>query len=273
MNCDDAQLRLHAYLDDELGPVESAQIGQHLDQCPNCLPVYRQMQALRAAVRTRTAYFTAPEGLETSVRSALRANVVEGSPRREVARKWLGLGAALAITVVATWSLTLLLSAPGEQSRLLREVVSDHVRSLMARHLTDVASSDEHAVKPWFNGKLNFSPPVRDLTTQGFPLVGGRLDYLHGRPVAALVYRHRKHPINLFVWPAPAGAATGERTYAREGYNVVHWVGGGMNFWAISDLNRKELQAFARLLRRPDVGEPPVRLVPGAQDAGNAPKK
>ena len=264
MNCDDVQNRVHAYVDGELNPVESAQIEKHLDQCPDCMPLYKQAQALRAAVHTRVTYFTAPEGLDSRVRSALRVNAAGSAPMRTAVWKRLGLGAALAFAVVATWSLTLLLSAPSAQHRLLRDVVSDHVRSLMAQHLTDVASSDEHTVKPWFNGKLNFSPPVKDLTAQGFPLVGGRLDYLHGRPVAALVYRHRKHPINLFIWPASGTAAAGERTYARQGYNIVHWVRGGMNFWAISDLNLRELQTFARLLQHPGAGEHKVKPALGS---------
>lgn len=263
MNCDDVQSRVHAYLDGELGPVESAQIEKHLDQCPNCMPIYQQAQALRAALHAQATYFTAPDGLDSRIRSALRAGAPQNT-RTVVWKRW-GLGAALAFAAVATWSLTLLLSTPSVQHRLLREVVSDHVRSLMAQHLTDVASSDEHTVKPWFNGKLNFSPPVRDLTAQGFPLVGGRLDYLHGRPVAALVYRHRKHPINLFVWPASGTAAEGERTYTRQGYNIVHWARGGMNFWAISDLNLKELLAFARLLQRPAAGKHPVKPTPGSR--------
>lgn len=255
MNCDDIQNRVHGYVDGELDPVESLEIEKHLGNCPACAPVYQREQALHAGINARAAYYTAPEGLDSRVRSALRAGTLGGMPMRAAVWKRLGMGAALAFAVVATWGLTLFLSAPGTQHGLLRGVVADHVRSLMAHHLTDVASSDEHTVKPWFNGKLNFSPPVRDLTAQGFPLVGGRLDYLENQPVAALVYRHRKHPINLFVWPASNAAAVGTQTYTREGYNVVHWARGGMNFWAISDLNLKELLAFARLLQYPGSGE------------------
>jgi anti-sigma factor RsiW len=132
---------------------------------------------------------------------------------------------------------------------ITQEIISGHVRSLMADHLTDVASSDQHTVKPWFNGKLDFSPPVKDLSDHGFPLVGGRLDYLENRPVAALVYRHRKHFINLFIWPSAHGSDIGKKTLASDGYNLIHWEESGMVYWAVSDLNIGELQEFAQLIQ------------------------
>jgi len=129
-----------------------------------------------------------------------------------------------------------------------REVVSSHIRSLMANHLTDVASTDQHTVKPWFNGKLDFSPPVSDLATSGYPLIGGRLDYLRGRPVAALVYQRRKHLINVFAWPdeGVADAETPPRT--QQGYHIIHETHGGMAYWIVSDLNSDELSSFGKLL-------------------------
>ena len=128
---------------------------------------------------------------------------------------------------------------------VLQDVIAGHVRSLMANHLTDVLSADQHTVKPWFEGHVDFAPPVPDLTAQGFPLVGGRLDYLDNRPVAALVYKRQQHVINLFVWPAPSGEARPESTMTRHGYHLVQWTTAGMTYWAISTLNAQEMETFA----------------------------
>jgi anti-sigma factor RsiW len=138
---------------------------------------------------------------------------------------------------------------PTVDKRLTGEVVSSHVRSMMANHLTDVASSDQHTVKPWFDGKVDFAPPVTNLTAFGFPLVGGRLDYLQSRPVAAAVYQRNKHIINLFVWPASRNRNTTKKLGVEKGYNVISWEGPGMNFCAVSDLNPVELREFTDLLK------------------------
>jgi anti-sigma factor RsiW len=150
-----------------------------------------------------------------------------------------GLGAAVAAALLLTGA------APTGQP-LMDEVVAGHLRSLQPGHLMDVVSTDRHTVKPWFDGKLDFAPPVKDLADQGFPLQGGRLDYAHGRPVAALVYGRAKHTINLFIWPE-AGQGAAETTAARNGYTVVHLNHDGMNVWAVSDVEKPELLEFMRL--------------------------
>jgi len=133
---------------------------------------------------------------------------------------------------------------PGADEFLATQLIASHVRSLMANHLTDVASSDQHTVKPWLDAKLDFAPPVVDLSSEGFPLVGGRLDYLDNRPVAALVYQRRKHFINLFVWPGETGAARPTMAMSHEGYQLLHWADPDFNYWAVSDVNANDLQTF-----------------------------
>jgi anti-sigma factor RsiW len=135
------------------------------------------------------------------------------------------------------------------QETLMNEIVSSHVRSMMANHITDVASSDRHTVKPWFSGKLDYSPPVKDLTDQGFRLLGGRLDYVDSRPVAALVYQRSQHLINLFVWPSNNTVTKQEDQLTRQGYNLIHWTQSGMSYWLVSELNLAELGECARLLK------------------------
>jgi anti-sigma factor RsiW len=184
--------------------------------------------------------------IQTSVRQA------DSSARAPwvVRRPWFGVAAALACVAVLAWGLGRGWLAPAADDRLATEVLAGHVRSLMTDHLTDVVSSDRHTVKPWFAGKLDFSPTVEDLASQGFPLTGGRLDYLDGRPVAALVYQHQRHIINLFSWPAPQATDTTAAAEERQGYHVIHWTKGGMTYWAVSDLNIDELQAFVQLLQQ-----------------------
>ncbi|HEY4081196.1 MAG TPA: anti-sigma factor [Burkholderiaceae bacterium] len=163
-------------------------------------------------------------------------------------RGWFGLGSSFASGAVATLAVVLMFGQPTAPPKQGTEVVNSHIRALMAEHLTDVASTDQHTVKPWFQGKLSYSPPVRDFTAQGFPLVGGRLDYLDGRPVAALVYRHGKHAINVFVWPGDAASSSSQE---QQGFHVRHWAQDGMQFWAVSDVNAADLGSLERLWTQP----------------------
>jgi anti-sigma factor RsiW len=259
VSCQQNSTLIHGYLDGELDLVNTLEIEGHLRECTSCAQTYRSLRELRSAVRGGGLYFHPSGGLAGRLHSALQEAAGAGRPVpvsiREAAkrpRRWTwqamaGLAACLAIGAVVVLRFAPGASRPSQSDLVAQEVLASHVRSLMANHLTDVPSSDQHTVKPWFNGKLDFSPPVRDLSAQGFPLVGGRLDYLEERPVAALVYQRRKHFINLFIWPTPTDS--GERVVMHQGYNMHHWAESGMTYWAVSDLNNSELEEFVRLIR------------------------
>jgi anti-sigma factor RsiW len=251
MLCADTLERLSAFLDDELDPLDGREIQQHLDTCPTCTDALRRMKDLAERLRAGAPYYRAPDSLRARVSEAAWSNASRGRARSGrigvPAWGWLGVAAAVLAIVVGT-GLTSLLQRQERVGSMQREVVSSHVRSLMAGHLMDVASTDQHTVKPWFNGKLDFSPPVLDLSASGYPLIGGRLDYLQGRPVAALVYQHRKHVINVFVLPDEGAADSQTPSRTQQGYQVIHETHGGMSYWIVSDVNEAELSAFARLL-------------------------
>ena len=248
MTCSDLRTLLHGYMDSELDLVRHVEIEEHLRTCDACAQIYRSQLVLRSALKSDELYFRAPAGLERKVRTAaLRPQRKSWLPRLQPPG-WIGAVAAAAVVAVALL-FSPMLSRPSQTERIAGDVVSAHVRSLMPGHLTDVPSSDHHTVKPWFAGKLDFSPPVADLSVEGFPLVGGRLDYAAGRPVAALVYRKGNHFINLFVWPSASERESAEASDARQGYNLLFWTRGRTNFWAISDVNKAELRQFAGLVR------------------------
>jgi anti-sigma factor RsiW len=194
---------------------------------------------LSEAIRRHATYHRAPD----LVRERLLRSIRTQSKSRWISRPLVG---ALAASVALAIALSAVMMQGSPADAIELELVASHVRSLQVDHLTDVASSDQHTVKPWFAGKLDFSPPVRDLREQGFPLEGGRLDYLGGRTVAALVYRRHQHVINLFIWPDAAGRAD-ER--ARDGYHLLRWSSSGFGYWAVSDLNAAELRDFEQQLR------------------------
>jgi len=244
MNCREAQALLCAYIDEELDLVHSLDFEAHVRECASCAASLKRQEAVRAAVSTHAPYYAAPPALRATIerRAATQFGMLERRPAAPWwSANWLALAAACAVLAVVLVRFT---PGPAPARDVAREVVDAHVRSLLAAHLFDVPSSDQHTVKPWFAGKLDFSPEVRDLSSAGFTLAGGRLDYVHGRTVAALVYRRRQHTINVFVWPAHE-SDRGQRTEDRDGYHVVSWVRGGMTWWAVSDLNAGELKELA----------------------------
>jgi anti-sigma factor RsiW len=251
MNCSETEQFLHAYMDGELDLINSLAVEQHLHECQRCMQQWENQQALRNKLSDATLYFKAPTAVRERLVAAVRPAVRKSAPGRPPSWSWLTFGLPLAAALVAAAVLLpSILSGPRARNTVMAELTTSHVRSLMPGHLADVASSDRHTVKPWFAGKLDFSPPVKDLAGAGFPLTGGRLDYIGQRPVAALVYQRHQHLINLFVWPSTDRAVAPAVAGTRQGYNMVRWAGQGMAFWAVSDLNDKELLEFAQLFTR-----------------------
>jgi anti-sigma factor (TIGR02949 family) len=247
VSCETLSDKLTGYLDRELDERTAGEVEAHLRQCVSCSARLEGERRLRAAVQAHLPPLRAPERLRSSVRTLLRAQVRRAQRRQTWLPTWAATAAALVLGLAGGWQLATWRVSWGDRSDVVAEVVAGHVRSLQGTHLTDVASSEHHTVKPWFAGKLDFSPPVPDFTTEGFPLIGGRLDYLGERQVAALVYGRRQHVINLFVWPSRDSKAL-PAAASRRGYHVVHGAAGGMTYWAISDLNASELSQFAQLV-------------------------
>jgi anti-sigma factor RsiW len=268
MNCQEATKLMDGYLDGELDPITSQTIEQHLRDCRNCEQAYQTHRALVRAIGSAAPYYKAPAELRERIQSSLREEIAE-RPMRDVGRdarplfprrqpelrtilsgaswNWLALAATILLAAIIGWNLLPRLQRPGADQFLATQLIASHVRSLMANHLTDVASSDQHTVKPWLDAKLDFAPPVVDLSSEGFPLVGGRLDYLDNRTVAALVYQRRKHFLNLFVWPAASDSAKTTKAMSHQGYQLLHWVKADFNYWAVSDVNANDLQTFKHL--------------------------
>jgi len=241
MRCDDLERDLDAYVDRELSADSAAAIRDHLATCASCRLRVADRNALGRLVRS-VPYHDAPDRLRAIVsRRVQRANAVSR------VLIWTAAAAVLVIAAGGTALLVRSASMSGDAA-MVEDVVDSHVRSLMAEHLFDVRSTDQHTVKPWFLGKLDFSPPVVDLAYAGFPLVGGRLDYVSGRPVAALVYERQKHTINVFICPASETRLSMTERSLR-GFHVRHWVRDGMSFCVVSDLNDAELTEFARALQ------------------------
>jgi anti-sigma factor RsiW len=252
VSCKDTQDLIHGYVDGELDLVQNLQIERHLGECYACAEMLSAQRTLRATIRKHSLYFQPPTGLEKRVRSALRQ--ASGAGSKPLGWMWLlawrgpALAVSFALVAVVSFSIARFSFPVPAEDMIAQQVVSSHIRSLMEGHLTDVPSSNQHTVKPWFSGKLDFSPAVKDLDANGFSLVGGRLDYLDSHPVAALIYERRKHFVNLFVWRSAGRPDSAGQSDARQGYNMIHWTRSGMSYWVASDLNLSELQEFVKLI-------------------------
>ena len=267
MNCQEIADLMDGYLDGELDALTSQKIEQHLRDCPKCEQAYEVEAAMAHAISQAAPYYKAPlelrERIQVSLREAIGAPTSRGAAgagllpvrRPEAVRRgvffdmpwnWLALAAAIVLAAIVASSFLPGRRQPGADQFLATELIASHVRSLMADHLTDVASSDQHTVKPWLDVKLDFAAPVMDLSGDGFPLIGGRLDYLDNHSVAALVYQRRKHFINLFIWPTTPADNKEQKMVTRQGFNLLHWIAGDFTYWAVSDVNIAELQTFKR---------------------------
>ena len=240
MNCDEASILMHALIDGELDAGHARELETHIATCATCAARLREFHELRKMMTPVGLRFAAPADLRASIEGKLPAPPAAAS-RRSIIK---GFAAGATLSALAASGVLVMVMRTDDQKRVLGEVVSAHLRSLQAQHLTDVVSTDQHTVKPWFNGRLDVAPPVAELTAQGFTLLGGRLDYVDAKPVAAIVYRRRVHIINLFCAPAPGSGHRAATMETLHGFNVRHWSENGLNLWAVSDINADELMEF-----------------------------
>lgn len=241
MTCDEARILLHALLDNELDAGHAREVEAHVASCPACAAELSAQRDMQRALADANLRYTAPASLRTRIEASLPQPQRQQPSRRSVLR---GFAMGSAVSALAASGVVAVVLRQDDQQRILSEVVSAHLRSLQAGHLTDVVSTDQHTVKPWFNGKLDVAPPVIDLTAQGFTLVGGRLDYIDARAIAAVVYRRRQHVVNLFVSQTSKAEYRAPKTETMQGFNCRRWGNRGLNFWAVSDLGADELAEF-----------------------------
>ncbi len=248
MDCNTMRTLLDGYIDTELDLVTSLEVEKHLADCPACTLRLENRRTIKEAQQADALYFKAPAGLENRIRVSLRPADQSNWLKALRTNVPLNRAAALLIGMILTVGLLRLIAPVGSAGDVLaQEVVAGHIRSLMVDHLSDVVSTDQHTVKPWFDGKLDFAPVVINLADQGFPLIGGRIDYLDNRPVTALVYQRDKHIINLFIWPSTESSEASTLTI--QGYHAINWKAASTTYWAVSDLEEAELQTFAQLIQ------------------------
>jgi anti-sigma factor RsiW len=249
VNHPEMEAQVDALLDGELAPADAAEIEAHLATCASCARFRAERLALRAAIGSEIPLAVASPELRARVRSAVRREA--GRPARVRARlawTWLAAAATVALVATGSWQLG---ASRARAGALADQVLASHVRSLMPGHLSDVVSSDQHTVKPWFDGRLDFSPPVHDFAGRGYPLLGGRVDYVGGRLVAALAYAPRRHIVSVYVWPSN-GTAPVSTAPDRNGYHVIHWATPAFTWWLASDIGAAELREFGAMLRLAD---------------------
>jgi anti-sigma factor RsiW len=261
MICAESEILLHALLDNELDAGNAREVETHLESCLSCAAQLRAYRELLQAMPAPQLRFAAPTSLRRRIDTALplpraahsasedareRADARARTSSRRSVLKGFAMGTALSAAIAAT--LVIAVIPTDDDQRVLGDVVSAHLRSLQGDHLTDVQTSNQHTVKPWFNGKVDVAPPVVDLTAQGFTLVGGRLDYIDGKAVASIVYRRRAHVINLFVAQGEAADHRGAKLEKVQGFNIRRWNAQGLEFWAVSDIAADELQEFGSKL-------------------------
>ena len=241
MTCDEAEILLHALMDGELDAGHAREVEEHIAGCAACaaqLAAYREMSQAIAAADMK---YTAPLALRRRIEASLPQGRTRAPSRRAVLR---GFAMGSAVSAIAATGLVAIVLRNDDEQRIDSEIVSAHLRSLQAGHLTDVISTDQHTVKPWFNGKLDVSPPVINLTAQGFTLIGGRLDYIDARSIGAIVYKRRAHVINLFVAQTANTEHRAAKTETIQGFNIRAWSDRGLNYWAVSDIGIDELSEF-----------------------------
>lgn len=250
MKCEEVRELLQAYIDSELDAANNLAVEQHLRQCPRCARMYGNDQVLHTTIKESSLSFQAPASLRARVRAALPATTPARRSTPRVSWPWLSAAALLLLLLggFGFWAIAQLRSNPAEDSQMAQAVVDSHERSLADDHLVDILSDNPNTLKSWFESRLGFSPPVINLTLQGYSLVGGRLDFLDNRAVAAIVYKRDNHVINLFVCPTTQNAGT--RTFSLQGYYLTHWTRYGMDCWAVADLDEDQLQQFARLINQ-----------------------